>query len=109
VAERCPVAEGVGEIVLRRKPKKRYLALMHGGRDVDALDSLTKRCIELFGHVVVEKAGLRLMRSDDDIIIVRCRLSQIHHFLVGVALTDPPLVAVDMSANIGRLRKRRHS
>ena len=109
MAQWCPFAEGVGEIVLRRKPKKRYLTLMHGGRDVDALDSLTKRCTELFGHIVVEKAGLRLMRSDGDLVIIRCRLSQIHQVLVGVALTDPPLVAVDMSATIGRLQKRRYS
>jgi RNase P/RNase MRP subunit POP5 len=92
--------------MLRRKPKKRYLAIMQKGRDVDTLDLITKRCVELFGHVIAEKAGLRLMRSEGDFMIVKCRLDQVRKVLVAIALTDPPIVSVDMSASVNRLRKR---
>lgn len=79
---------------------------MQDGKNVDTLDSLTKRCVELFGHVVVEKAGLRLMRSHGDFVIIKCRLDQVSKVLVAIALTDPPMVSVDMSASVNRLRKR---
>lgn len=100
------ITEGEREIVLRRKAKKRYLSIMHAGRDLDALDSLSNRCVELFGHVVLERAGLRLIKSYDDVMILRCRLEQLHPILICIALSDPPMVSLDLSGSLRRLRKR---
>jgi len=58
--------------------------------------------------VEMHRAGLALIRSDDNVMIVRCGLDQLDKLLVSIALTDPPMVALDMSASARRLR-RRHS
>lgn len=106
MAEQDSCKEGDYEIVLRRKPKKRYLAVMHKGLDTDALNSISRRCKELFGQMTLEKASMRLMRSHTDVIVFRCRLGQIHPILVSIALADPPMIAIDMSGSIARLKIR---
>lgn len=79
---------------------------MHRGQELEAFESISRRCEELFGFMTLEKAGLRLMQSRGDVVIIRVRLSQIRPVLVSIALADPPLVAVDMSGSISRLRTR---
>lgn len=107
MAARGPFSKGGDcKLVLRRKPKKRYLSIMHQGKDTDALDSLARRCAELFGQMTLEKAGMRQMRSVEGVIVVRCRLDQLHAVIVAIALCDPPMVLLDMAGNIGRLMKR---
>ncbi len=49
------------------------------------------------------------MRSYGEIMIVRCGLAQVHGVLVSIALVDPPMVTMDMSGSIHRLKKRIHS
>lgn len=97
--------------MLRRKPHTRYLLILSKGKDVCALEALSKRCGELFGQVTLAKANLQVMRSqaDADVMIIRCNLTQIHPVLVSIALTDPPMVALDMSGSIRRLENRLHS
>ncbi|MGH9992670.1 MAG: hypothetical protein ACREBU_13810 [Nitrososphaera sp.] len=56
----------------------------------------------------MQKAALTLIRSEYKVMIVRCGLDQLDKILVSIALTDPPMVALDMSASLRRLR-RRHS
>jgi RNase P/RNase MRP subunit POP5 len=79
---------------------------MHRGQELEALGSISRRCEELFGSMTLEKAGLRLMKSQGDAMIIRVRLSQIRPVLVSIALADPPLTTVDMSGSISRLRTR---
>lgn len=79
---------------------------MHSGKDLDAFDSLSKRCAELFGRVTLENSGLRLMKSYEGVIIIRCNLDKTNDILVCVALSYPPLVTIDMSGSLKRLRKR---
>jgi RNase P/RNase MRP subunit POP5 len=106
MANQSARAQGDCKIVLKRKPKKRYLSILHQGRDVQALESITQRCAALFGQVAVEKAGLRIMHSYPNVIVVRCRLNQIHAVLISIALASPAMVSLDMSGNVGRLKKR---
>jgi RNase P/RNase MRP subunit POP5 len=91
--------------MLRRRAKRRYLTIMHGAQVVDAaVNSIASRCIELFGHVVAEKASIRLVRCDGaKTIIIKCRLEQLDNVLAAIALTDPPVVTLSMSATIKRL------
>jgi RNase P/RNase MRP subunit POP5 len=67
------------------------------------------RFSELFGHVTFAKAGLRLISSNETEgeMIIRCNLSEIHELLVSIALTNPPMVALDISGSVSRLRNRR--
>ena len=109
MAEHHTCTEGDHEIVLKRKPKKRYLSVLHKGQDLEAFESISRRCRELFGYMTLEKAGLRLVHSEDDVIIVRVRLPQIHAVLVSIALADPPMVTIDMSGSISRLRTKLHA
>jgi RNase P/RNase MRP subunit POP5 len=92
--------------VLRRKPKRRYLAILHKGRDVEALEVLRGRCADLFGQTTLEKSDLRLLKSQPDVILVRCRLDQIHAVLVSVALANPAMVTLDISGSMNRLKTR---
>ena len=109
MVEQHTCTEGDYEIVLRRKPKKRYLSVMHKGQDLQAFESISRRCKELFGHMTLEKAGLRLMHVHEDVIVIRVRLPQIHAVLVSIALADPPMVTIDMSGSISRLRTKLHA
>lgn len=92
--------------MLKRKPKKRYICVTHGGSSAEAIDALSKRFSELFGSIALERSGLRLMRAESGMIIVRCGLPEVHAILVTIALMDPPMVAVGMSGSIRRLGRR---
>ena len=98
------VKEGL-DIVLRRRAKRRYLSIMHGGPAADAVNSIVKRHAELFGSVATERAGIRLMRSNKNMAIVKCRLSQLDSVLATVALTDPSVVTLGISGSIKQLTK----
>lgn len=106
MGEGCDFAKGDPSIVLRRKPRRRYLSILHSGSNADSLDVLSRRCADLFGEITLEKAGLRLMSSDDGMIIIRCSLPQIHSILVSIPLVNPPMVCLGMSGSISRLKKR---
>jgi len=107
VARQAACKEGI-DLTLNRKGRKRYVLVLPTEQGSKAFESLTRRSRELFGHVEMHRAGLALIRSDDNVMIVRCGLDQLDKLLVSIALTDPPMVALDMSASARRLR-RRHS
>lgn len=92
-------------IVLRRRAKRRYLSIMHGGSAVDVVSSIAKRHAELFGSIATERAGIRLMRSNDTMTIIKCRLEQLDSVLATVALTDPPVLTLGTSGSIKQLTK----
>jgi hypothetical protein len=92
--------------VLKRKPRKRYLWIRHTGASNTAIDALGIRLLELFGSLALERAALRLIRTEDGVMIVRCNLSEIHSILVTIALVDPPMVSFGISGSIRRLAGR---
>jgi RNase P/RNase MRP subunit POP5 len=104
VARIKAVKEGF-DIVLRRRAKRRYLSITHGGSAVDVVNSIVKRHAELFGSVATERAGIRLMRSNDSLAIIKCRLEQLDSVLATIALTDPPAMTWSISGSIKRLTK----
>lgn len=91
--------------MLRRRAKRRYLAIMHCGPAQEAVDSITKRCSELFGSVAAAQASIRLMKSSNATII-RCRLDQLDNVLAAIALASPPVVALGMSGSVKQLKRR---
>ena len=80
---------------------------MHTGQANDAADAIAKRSQELFGSIATEKAAIRLMKSEGSMTIIICRLEQLENVLVAIALTNPPVVTLDMSGSMRKL-KRRH-
>jgi len=78
---------------------------MHAGQAGDVVNAIAKRYFELFGSVAAEKAGIRLVKSNNAAII-KCRLDQLDNVLVAIALTDPPAVTLDMSGSVKQLQRR---
>jgi RNase P/RNase MRP subunit POP5 len=80
---------------------------MHADQPNNAADAIAKRSQELFGSIGTEKAAIRLVKSEGSMIVIRCRLEQLENVLVAIALTNPPVVTLDMSGSMRQL-KRRH-
>ena len=93
--------------MLKRRAKRRYLSIMHAGQANDAADIIAKRCQELFGAIATEKAAIRLVKSEGSMTVIKCRLEQLQNVLIAIALTNPPVVTLDMSGSMRQL-KRRH-
>ncbi len=90
--------------MLKRRPKRRYISVMHGSGDVEALNALMKRHSELFGHLSVEKAAIRLVRpSEDNVMVIKCNLGQLSMVLTTIALTNPAIVSLALSGTLKRL------
>jgi RNase P/RNase MRP subunit POP5 len=62
-----------------------------------------ERHAELFGSVATERAGIRLMRSNDSFTVIKCRLEQLDSVLATIALTEPPVVTLGISGSIKEL------
>jgi hypothetical protein len=76
---------------------------MHGSGDAEALSALVKRHSELFGHLSVEKASIRLVRpSENNVMVIKCNLAQLGMALTSIALTYPSMVSVALSGSLKR-------
>jgi RNase P/RNase MRP subunit POP5 len=93
--------------MLNRRYKRRYVSIMHDGGPNDSVNAIIKRFCELFGSIATEKAAIRLVRSNANQAIIRCRWEELDNVLVAITLTDPPAVTVDISGSIRRLRLRK--
>jgi RNase P/RNase MRP subunit POP5 len=91
--------------MLKRRSKRRYLSIVHTGHAADAVDAILKRCTELFGSIVAERAAVRLVKSDGNTTVIKCRLEQLDNLLISIALTDPPVVTTGMSGTVKRLER----
>ena len=67
---------------------------------------IVKRCSELFGSIGTEKAAIRLVKSVDNITIIKCRLDGLENVLVTIALTAEPIVTLNMSGSMKRLLRK---
>ena len=79
---------------------------MHDGPAKDAVNVIMNRCSELFGSIATEKAAIRLVKSDNKMTIIKCRLDQLDIVLVTIALTDQSMVTLSISGSIKRLQRR---
>jgi len=93
--------------LLKRREKRRYISIMYDERGAAAIDAIQKRHIELFGSIALERASLRLIKEiNSSVIIVRCSLSETEHILAAIALCNPPIVTLDISSSVKRLKRR---
>jgi RNase P/RNase MRP subunit POP5 len=93
--------------MLKRRFKRRYLAVVQGEISSDPVARIKKRFSELFGTIATEKAALRLIEHRENEFIIRCATEQLENVLVAIALTDPPVITIDMSGTLKQLRRRR--
>lgn len=95
--------------MLKRRDKRRYLALLHSGQHdgIGIVNLIKKRNSELFGHITTEKSSITLIQSKEiNIVIICCKLESLDNILSTIALTDPPIVTLDISGTLNRLRRR---
>ena len=78
---------------------------MHDGPNVDLVNSILKRHLELFGSIATERAGIRLMRSNDNMSIIKCRLDQVESVLATIALIDIQVLTLGTSGSIKQLKE----
>ncbi len=76
------------------------------GGGMSALAAVQKRHAELFGSIALERAALRLIKDESRVVIMRCSLAEAEHVLVAIALCNPPIVTLDMSSSMKRLKRR---
>ena len=93
--------------MLKRRPKRRYLSIVQADISSDPVAAIKKRFSELFGTIATEKAALRLIEHRENEFIIRCSTEQLENVLVAIALTDPPVITIDMSGTLKQLRRRR--
>jgi RNase P/RNase MRP subunit POP5 len=95
--------------MLKRRPKRRYLYVLHSGEASDSVSKIIRRLSELFGSIAAERAAIRLVRAGANESIIMCRLDNLESVLVAIAFVDPPAVTVAMSGTIKRLKRRCNS
>jgi RNase P/RNase MRP subunit POP5 len=93
--------------MLKRRPKRRYLTVVQADVSSDPVVPIKKRFSELFGTIATENAALRLIEHRENEFIIRCAIEQLENVLVAIALTDPPVITIDMSGTLKQLRGRR--
>lgn len=93
--------------MLKRRPKRRYLCIVHAGESSDSVNAIIRRFLELFGSIARERAAIRLVQQAENESIINCRLEQLENVLVAISLADPPVVTVGMSGSVRQLRRRR--
>jgi RNase P/RNase MRP subunit POP5 len=93
--------------VLKRREKRRYISVMCEAGGVTALAAVQKRHADLFGSIALERASLRLIKDENGAaIIIRCSLAEAERVLATMALCNPPIVTLDMSSSMKRLKRR---
>ena len=91
--------------MLRRRPKRRYISIVCAAATTDAFNSIIRRHTELFGFILTERAAIRLVQSEDNMMIIRCRLEQLDDVLVAITFSEVSAITLGMSGSINRLRK----
>jgi RNase P/RNase MRP subunit POP5 len=95
--------------MLRRKNKRRYLAVMYDPNtsQTQAKGDIQGRFMELFGSIATELAYLRAYHSKQNgILILSCDLEYLERILFTIAMMVQPMTAVMMSGTIRKLRER---
>lgn len=93
--------------MLKRRPKRRYLAIAQADKSSDPTAAIRKRLSELFGTIATENAALRLVEQRGNEFIIRCTKDQLEYILVAIALVDPPVITIDISGSVKQLKSRR--
>ncbi|MDQ3838072.1 MAG: hypothetical protein M3297_02265 [Thermoproteota archaeon] len=98
--------------MLKRRYKRRYIGtvLQTVVADLDwkALFRLVlARNSELFGHIFNELSKVKLVSHEKNgLAIISCGAKSLDLLLVSLTFMDPPLLIIDVSGSINKLKKR---
>jgi RNase P/RNase MRP subunit POP5 len=93
--------------MLNRRSKRRYVCILHVCEANDSVNAIKKRYSELFGSIGTEKAAIKLVRSNANRAIIKCRLEELDNVLVAITFTCPSPLVLDVSGSIKRLQFRK--
>lgn len=96
--------------MLRRKPKKRYVLVFvqrsnNEEQNLDVGKRITERFTELYGSVNCAAASFKTIGQTSQTCIIRCSLNSMPEFLVTIAFTNPPMVALCTSGSLRKLKR----
>ena len=93
--------------MLNRRDKRRYLAVWNGDHGCDhrkIAELISKRSSELFGQIATQKANIRFIDIEKDIVILSCKLEMLGTMLSTIVLMHPPIVLLRISGTLKALR-----
>jgi len=99
--------------VLRRRPKRRYIAVMfdpdanNNEQNDDVVTIISRRNKELFGSIAKEKSMIKFIRNEaKGVVIISCRWDYTDQLLTTIAFVCPSMVTIDASGSVKKLRRR---
>jgi RNase P/RNase MRP subunit POP5 len=93
--------------MLKRRSKRRYISIFYEDVSTFSAKTIKKRYCDLFGSIGVEKAAIRMVRSNANRAIIKCKLEQLDNVLVAITFTYPSLLVLDVSGSIKRIELRK--
>jgi RNase P/RNase MRP subunit POP5 len=96
-------------MTLKRRYKRRYIIILCRSSSQDLLSATTDKAISMFGHVITQKAFLKLMgKIGPDLHVIRCRSEYLGEILCTITLIEARNAAVvlDISGTLRTLRTR---
>ena len=96
-------------MTLKRRNKRRYLVVLCRSSPEELLSITRERVISMYGHVITQKAFLKLIdKFGPDLHVIRCKSEYLEEVLCALALTDTghSAVVLDISGTLRSLRDR---
>jgi RNase P/RNase MRP subunit POP5 len=96
-------------LTLKRRYKRRYIVVLCRSSSEDLLLVTRGRMVNMFGHVMAQKAFLKLIdKIGPDLHVIRCRSELLGEVLCALTLIDSEhsAVVLDVSGTLRSLRAR---
>lgn len=96
--------------MLKRYEKRRYVAMLPDDRNPNQdflFKKIKKFATELFGTISIEQAFLKIIniKSDKNILVIKCNLEKLEMLLLTIALIHPPIVILGVHGSIKKLER----
>ena len=96
-------------MTLKRKYKRRYIVVLCRSSSEDLLSATRDKAINMFGHVITQKAALKIIgKIGPDLHVIRCRSEYLGEILCALTLIEArhSAVVLDISGTLRSLRGR---
>ncbi|MFY9967162.1 MAG: Rpp14/Pop5 family protein [Nitrososphaeraceae archaeon] len=96
-------------MTLKRRHKRRYIVVLFHPSPEELLSTTRDRMVDMFGHVITQKALLKIIyKIGPDLHVIRCRSEYLGEVLCAITLIDSkhPAVVLDISGTLRSLRTR---
>ena len=96
-------------VTLKRRYKRRYILVLCRSSSEELLTITRSKAVNMFGHILAQKAFLRLIdKIGPDLHVIRCRSELLGEVLCALALlgTGHSAVVLDVSGTLRSLRAR---